>query len=232
MGWKVLAMGKINKFSTHGCDNFRDASGEWVKSWTVRTEDTLECRYTRLGNLWNAMADRCNPKSFVGRTHQSYSDVNNGFESFQQFGDWAVEQPGFDLVEGSGKRYALDKDLLIPGSRAYSAESCCFVPRRLNNLFILPRTPRDLPIGVSWEPSRKKYASCISVDGKNKRLGRYDTAEDAHAAWQKAKAQEVERLMAWYRECPGFDGRVFDSLGARVNKLRSHIASNARTVAL
>jgi len=224
-------MGQIKKTSTHGWDNFQDADGKWVSSWAVRNGDVLECRYTRLGNLWNSMLDRCNPNSFVAKSHQSYSGVSNAFASFENFADWAVGQPGFDLLEGDGKRYALDKDILIRGSRSYSAEACSFVPQRLNNLLVMGK-PKDLPVGVSWEADRGKFAACISIGGKNKRLGRFGSQILAHAAWQKAKADEIDRLVEWYAELPGFNHLVADALRSRSCQLRADIANQVVTESL
>jgi hypothetical protein len=225
-------MGNLKRTSIHGCDNVRDSSGEWVKSWMVKTDDSHECRYTRLGNLWNAMVERCNPNSFVGRAAPSYSDVSNGFGSFKTFSDWAVMQPGFDVIEDSGKRYALDKDLLIAGNRVYSGDACCFVPQRINNLFILPRAPKEFPLGVSWEADRKVYGASISIDGRNKRLGRFQSPDLAHCAWQKAKAAEIERLMDWYQQAPGFSDRVLLAMGSRAEKLYADIHLSVQTVVL
>ena len=42
-------------------------------------------------------------------------------------------------------------------------------------------------IGISFRPDTSKYAAYISTDGKRKVLGCFDSAEDAHAAYLKAK---------------------------------------------
>lgn len=231
MGGAVLTMGRINKTSTHGWDNFQSADGKWVSSWTVKNGDVLECRYTRLGNLWYSMVDRCNPNSFVGKLHQSYSGVSNGFASFENFADWAVDQPGFDLLEGDGKRYALDKDILIRGSRSYSAETCSFVPQRINNLLVTSKA-KTFPIGVSWEADRSKFGACISIAGKNKRLGRFNSQGLAHSAWQRAKADEIDRLIDWYTEQPGFNRLVAVALRSRSGRLRADIANQLVTESL
>jgi hypothetical protein len=224
-------MGLIKKTSTHGWDNFQDAGGKWVSSWTVKNGDVLECRYTRLGNLWNSMVDRCNPNSFVAKSHQSYSGVSNDFSSFEYFADWAVGQPGFDLLESDGKRYALDKDILICGGRSYSAEACSFVPQRINNLLITGKA-KGLPIGVSWEADRGKFGACISLSGKNKRLGRFESQDLAHSAWQRAKADEIDRLVYWYAERPGFNRLVAAALRSRSGQLRADIANQVVTESL
>jgi len=42
-------------------------------------------------------------------------------------------------------------------------------------------------LGVSWCKYRLKWRAHISVNGKNRSLGRYDTPEEAHAAYLGAK---------------------------------------------
>lgn len=44
--------------------------------------------------------------------------------------------------------------------------------------------------GVSYSKARKKYEAKISIDNKTTHLGRFDTAEEAHAAYV-AKAKEL-----------------------------------------
>lgn len=44
-------------------------------------------------------------------------------------------------------------------------------------------------LGVWYEKSRKKYVARIALDNKDKYLGRFDTAEEASAAYLKAKRE-------------------------------------------
>lgn len=44
-------------------------------------------------------------------------------------------------------------------------------------------------LGVSWDNQKKKFQSGIVVNGKRKNLGRFSTAEEAHAAYVAAKRQ-------------------------------------------
>lgn len=44
-------------------------------------------------------------------------------------------------------------------------------------------------LGVTWDPVWKKYRSNITVAGRQKFLGRHETAEQAHAAYIAAKRQ-------------------------------------------
>lgn len=73
---------------------------------------------------WQSMFERV----YGGReTSPSYADVkvNLVWHCYQVFAEW------FDnnYVEG----WQLDKDIRIKGSREYGPESCCFVPREINN---------------------------------------------------------------------------------------------------
>jgi hypothetical protein len=43
--------------------------------------------------------------------------------------------------------------------------------------------------GVTWWASRRKWASRIRVDGKGRRLGLFESAEEAHAAYCAAAAR-------------------------------------------
>ncbi len=42
-------------------------------------------------------------------------------------------------------------------------------------------------LGVSWDKARGKFTAGISINGKRRGLGRFDKAEDAHAAYLAAK---------------------------------------------
>ena len=44
--------------------------------------------------------------------------------------------------------------------------------------------------GVCWDAGKRKWLAQIKVDGRNKHLGRYDTPEEAHAAYIQAAMRE------------------------------------------
>lgn len=55
------------------------------------------------------------------------------------------------------------------------------------NVRKLPRHNTSGLLGASWCAADERWAAHISVDGKSRFLGNFDTADDAHAAYLTAK---------------------------------------------
>lgn len=49
-----------------------------------------------------------------------------------------------------------------------------------------PANSRTGRKGVSWDARRKKFFACISVNGKTKGIGRFDTESEAQEAYRRA----------------------------------------------
>ena len=111
----------------------------------------------------------------------------------------------------SGK--CLDKDIIVPGSKLYSPETCAFV-LPATNLFVIARDASrgEYPIGVHLLKRTGKYrASCGNpFTGKNEHLGYFSTPEEAHEAWRKRK-HELAQLVANTESDP----RVVEALKKR-----------------
>lgn len=120
------------------------------------------------------------------------------FKSWMETQDWV----GRDL----------DKDLLTD-TAVYSPETCMLIPHTLNCFMTKSNKTRGAyPIGVSYYKKYSNYASKISFNGKRKFLGYFDTAEEAHKAWQHSKLEVINTLKSKYfaeeRICQGLD-RVY-----------------------
>lgn len=141
------------------------------------------CRYYR---TWNGMLMRCYSDVYL-RKYPTYEgcSVCDEWLTFSVFKDWMVCQ--------EWEEKDLDKDLLIPGNREYSPESCCFIDNSLNKLLIHRKSNNCLPTGVSFSAGAGKYRSSLSVNGKNMHLGYFDNPEDARNEYLKSKAGEVRR---------------------------------------
>lgn len=134
---------------------------------------------------WHRMIERCYSDSRLIR-YPSYINctVCPEWLIYSNFKKWFE----VNYIEG----YHLDKDVLIQGSQIYSPETCTFLPPRINTLLTdRSRDRGEYPLGVSKESKRNKYKSGISIFGKNKHLGFYNTPEEAHAAWKEAKKKYV-----------------------------------------
>ena len=92
----------------------------------------------------------------------------------------------------------LDKDIIAPGNKLYSPDTCTFV-LPATNLFVIARDASrgDYPIGVSlYKPTGKYQARCQNpFTGKQEHLGLFSTPEEAHEAWRKHK-HELAQLVA------------------------------------
>lgn len=127
----------------------------------------------------------------------------------------------------------LDKDILIPGNKIYSPDTCRFVPKVINAMVSgLKQGVQELPMGVHrrvYVGKRKTsvdYSShCRSIffpEGRSD--GFFKTVEDAHKHWQENKAKAFELAVEWWYTDPkymySYQQDVADSLLGRASKLK------------
>jgi hypothetical protein len=134
---------------------------------------------------WNKMLQRCysNKYHLIKPTYKDCT-VHPEWHNFQNFAKWANDK----YING----FELDKDILIKGNKLYSAETCCFVPREINNLLTHNKKSRDLPIGVYQH--KDKFRSYININGKLRLIGYYFTVEDAFNAYKNEKEQNIKNV--------------------------------------
>ena len=141
---------------------------------------------------WIHMLERCYDQKLHNKfpTYVGCS-VCKDWKSFSTFKSWMETQ------NWEGKH--LDKDLLIKGNKTYSPNTCVFLDARINTFLTESGAGRGrFPIGVSLERESGKYvAQCWSIElGKNKKIGRFKTPEEAHKAWLAFKLEQAYTLAA------------------------------------
>ena len=161
------------------------------------------CKYYA---VWESMLKRCHSKKYL-ESYPSYigTSVCSEWLYATEFKKWMEQQ------DWHGK--SLDKDIILPGSKLYSPETCAFVLQATNSFVIASDASRgDYPIGVSlFKPTGKYRARCGNpFTGKQEYLGYFSTTEDAHESWRKRK-HELAQLVA-ARES---DMRVVEALKKR-----------------
>lgn len=162
--------------------------------------------------LWHNVLLRCYDENFHHKT-PSYlgCSVSNNFRYFPYFKEWCHQQIGFGLKDDNGKLFQLDKDILIQGNKIYSEDTCVFVPHEINTLFTSRKAKRGLyPIGVSYEKRVKKFQAISVFEGKSKKLGYFDCAEDAFLAYKEAKELHIKQFANKWKE--QIDPRVYEAL--------------------
>ena len=137
---------------------------------------------------WKSILERC----YTNRS-PSYKDftVCDEWLVFSNFKSWMEQQ------DWEGK--ALDKDLLIYRNKIYSPETCVFLTGEMNKFLIQNKSMRaDYPMGVhklTDKPRKKPFMAMISISDKRTLLGYFDSPQDAHKAWQKAKLERATYFM-------------------------------------
>lgn len=140
--------------------------------------------YTR----WVGMIQRC----YDPKCHARYPTYINCYVCeewmvFSNFKRWMQNQ------DWKGKD--LDKDILFNGNKVYGPDTCVFIAPEINKLLNDSAATRgSYPQGVCYEKSRKKYKAQCTVSGKPKKLGRYQTQEEASAAYKEFKYKLIANI--------------------------------------
>lgn len=126
-----------------------------------------------LGRCYSARLQGINP-TYIG------CSVADEWHSFNNFRGWVLTQEWEGLT--------LDKDILVPGNKVYSKETCVFVSYRVNGFLVNSNKIRgDLPVGVFRQSRGRTYGAQVSDRNKVQKLGYFDTLEEAHQAYRTAK---------------------------------------------
>lgn len=142
---------------------------------------------------WRNMLVRCYNKNYQ-QWKPSYSEctVCDEWKYFSNFLTW-FRDPANGFISG----HCLDKDILLKGNKTYNPENCCFVPPFINTLLINRKRERgELPLGV--KPRGHKFFSQISIRGKMKYLGLYNSIEEAFSAYKNAKELYLKECATEY----------------------------------
>ena len=147
-------------------------------------------QHRKLYVVWTNMIRRCYDEE-VREKCPTYKDVTvcEEWHNFQNFAGWFEE----NWKEYMNSEWHLDKDVLYPDCKIYSPETCCFLPREINNAFNRHTSKRgEFLIGTNR--SGLKIQARISKYGKSLFIGYFNTSEEAFQAYKVAKEEYIKEL--------------------------------------
>lgn len=145
---------------------------------------------------WEGMLQRCYcPRYQKYKPTYKGCSVHPDWHNFQVFAEWYNNQ------EYNGEGYQLDKDILYPENKIYSKDTCCLVPREVNSLVSIKRSKygSNLPTGVHYVKSRKKYTTSVGTGEDRRRFGHYDCPYEAHKIYVREKIKMVRIKAVQYK---------------------------------
>ena len=146
--------------------------------------------------IYMHMLERCyDPKLQEKEPTYKGCIVEDHLLNFQHMGEWIED----NYYEVPGEVMCLDKDILHKGNKIYSRDTCIFVPKRINSLFVKCDNRRgDNPIGVSDLPSGNYQVNCSNGYGKYIYLGTYSTKEEAFRVYKEYKEKIIKEVIDSY----------------------------------
>lgn len=167
-----------------------------VGKYTVTMGDTKKTN-SRIYNCWKDMIERCYSDKYSEnwKAYHGICTVDEEWYNYQNFAKWYEENE----YECAGRLH-LDKDILVPGNKVYSPETCLLVPQRINLIFMThPRKhDADLPTGISrsiYKDGTCKYKASYNT----KWLGTFPTLDDAINKYAAEKSKHIKMVAEEYR---------------------------------
>ena len=103
--------------------------------------------FPKIYSHWFAMLNRCYNVCYTEQPTYINCEVCKEWHNFQNFAKWYEE----NYYEIEGEEMHLDKDILCKGNKIYSPQTCIFVPRNINMIFVNSKKTRgDYPVGISY----------------------------------------------------------------------------------
>ena len=152
---------------------------------------------TREYMTWYHIIQRCYSDKLKEK-QPAYKDIQvcSDWLYYENFYEWLHSQENFDKWY-YGKRWAVDKDILVKGSKIYSPETCCLIPQNVNCLFLKREAERGkYPIGVR-DGNDGFIAVCRNPFlNKSEEIGSYYTPKKAFYLGYKPYKEDIIKRVA------------------------------------
>lgn len=187
--------------------------------YRVQWVDNGKKHHCKYYSVWMGIMERAFSVKLKKR-RPTYNDIGVCSEwiYFSNFKKWMASQ------DWDGK--AIDKDVIKQGNKIYAPEFCVFVEPKINSL-IENKFSKTNMLGAVYDKNTGKYEARIRAGNKRIFLGRFFLQSEAHAAWQKAKADYIEQVAKEQT-----DERIKNGLMLRVHQLRDDLANGRETIKL
>ena len=155
-------------------------------------------KQTKCYDTWHSMLQRCYDDKYQEK-NPTYKEceVYTEWHDFQNFAEWFDD----NYYEIPSESMALDKDILIKGNKIYSRDTCVFVPKNINSLFVKRDKSRgNDPIGTRQLPSGNYEVRCWNGYGERIYLGTYSNKEEAFEVYKQYKEKLIKEVIDSY-EC-------------------------------
>ena len=175
-------------------------------------------QHTPEGRLYNNMMSRARLGNSEANTknYKTYKGVivSENFKDFQFIANWCNNQVGFNLIDECGRKFCLDKDLLVYNNKEYNENCCVFIPSEINTFLSKggnQNKDNGLPIGISYREDRG-YTVYVRIPWKKKqkRCGPYIKLERAVTKYIELKKQVATILADKWKD--KIDKRAYDTL--------------------
>lgn len=174
---------------------------------------SIDCELTREYVMWHSMLCRCFDNKFK-MAQPAYNNVTCCEEwlNFENFYEWLHSQENFEKWY-NGKRWALDKDIIVKGNKIYSPETCCLVPQNVNCLLLKREASRgDLPLGVKRIGNKFQAVCRNPFTNKTERLGRYKTLEEAFFIYKEKREGYIKQVAEIEYNAGNITRKCYDAL--------------------
>jgi len=179
--------------------------GVGVNDWVGKVN--VDGKLIREYQLWKGMLERCFSEKFKQK-YPTYEGVTCSKEwlSMTNFIEDVSQMKGFGL-----KGWEFDKDILSKGNKLYSKDTCCFVPTDVNLLLTKRDNCRgEYPVGVYFDKHAGKFRAQLTINGKQKSLGLFNTPEEAFQVYKLAKEAHIKVVAHKWKHL--LDEKVFQAL--------------------
>lgn len=145
--------------------------------------------------IWINMMARCfDDKLKEKYPTYKYATCCEEWLYYPNFYEWLHSQPNFNKWY-NGRRWNLDKDILVKGNKVYSPETTCLVPQNVNTLFVKKDKNRgNLPIGVSKCNNGFKARCQNPITKQRDDLGDYSIPYYAFLAYKRHKEDLIKQV--------------------------------------
>ena len=157
-------------------------------------------KQTKAYDFWNSMIQRCYSDKFHIK-NPAYVDctVCDNWLNFQNFAEWHKN----NYYEISDEIMCLDKDIFVKRNKIYSPDTCIYVPKTINSLFVKNDATRGkYPIGIHKNNNCSSYIVTINNIESNKPiyLGSYKTKSEAFLVYKEAKENHIKAIADKYKD--------------------------------